>query len=107
MRLRRTSRSILPSRSLRRQYGKFGDTLPHPGVWRKVRLAFLHAICRGAHETRYSEGRHAPHRTIARGKPETRLIKFGDTIQMEVFDGKGRSVFGAIHQRAAHYTRDA
>ena len=36
--------------------------------------------------------------TIADGKPATPYLKFGDTMQIEMFDREGRSVFGRIDQ---------
>jgi fumarylacetoacetate (FAA) hydrolase len=32
-------------------------------------------------------------------------MKFGDTIRMEMFDGSGRSIFGAIDQRVVKYEK--
>lgn len=37
--------------------------------------------------------------TIASGKPHTEFMKFGDTIKIEMFDHKQRSIFGAIEQK--------
>jgi len=37
--------------------------------------------------------------TIADGKPHTSFMKFGDTIELEMFDSAGQSIFGAISQR--------
>jgi fumarylacetoacetate (FAA) hydrolase len=39
--------------------------------------------------------------TIADGKPATPFMKFGDTVRIEMFDGAGQSIFGAIEQRVA------
>ena len=36
---------------------------------------------------------------IADGKPRTPFMRFGDTIRIDMLDGKGRSIFGAIEQR--------
>ena len=36
---------------------------------------------------------------IADGKPSTPFMKFGDTIRIEMFDGAGQSIFGAIEQK--------
>jgi fumarylacetoacetate (FAA) hydrolase len=36
--------------------------------------------------------------TIKHGKPQTEFMKFGDTIRIEMFDGKKQSIFGAIDQ---------
>ncbi len=35
---------------------------------------------------------------IARGKPETPFMRFGDTIRIEMLDNNGKSIFGAIKQ---------
>jgi fumarylacetoacetate (FAA) hydrolase len=37
--------------------------------------------------------------TIEDGAPRTPYMQPGDTIRIEAFDGEGKSVFGAIHQR--------
>jgi len=37
---------------------------------------------------------------IAHGAPRTAFMKFGDRVRIEVLDAQGRSVFGAIDQRA-------
>ncbi|HYM30821.1 MAG TPA: fumarylacetoacetate hydrolase family protein [Candidatus Cybelea sp.] len=42
--------------------------------------------------------------TIAGGKPETPFMRFGDRIQIEMFDSAGRSIFGAIDQKVVRYT---
>ena len=39
--------------------------------------------------------------TIEHGAPRTGFMKFGDTIRIEMLDGEGHSVFGAIEQRVA------
>jgi len=36
--------------------------------------------------------------TIANGKPTTPFLKFGDTVRIEMLDGGGNSIFGAIEQ---------
>lgn len=36
---------------------------------------------------------------IEQGKPVTSFLKFGDTVRIEMFDGEGRSIFGAIDQK--------
>ena len=36
--------------------------------------------------------------TILDGAPKTPYLKFGDTVRIEVTDGAGRSIFGAIEQ---------
>jgi fumarylacetoacetate (FAA) hydrolase len=41
--------------------------------------------------------------TIRAGKPQTQFMKFGDSIRIEMFDGEGRTIFGAIDQRVARY----
>ena len=43
--------------------------------------------------------------TIADGKPSTPFMKFGDSVRIEMFDGDGRSVFGAIEQKVAPLRR--
>lgn len=40
---------------------------------------------------------------IADGKPSTPFMKFGDTIRIEMFDGQGDSIFGAIEQEIVPY----
>jgi fumarylacetoacetate (FAA) hydrolase len=37
--------------------------------------------------------------TLEHGKPQTPFMKFGDTVRIEMLDGDGNSVFGAIEQR--------
>lgn len=37
--------------------------------------------------------------TLELGKPVTPFMKFGDRVRIEMLDGEGRSVFGAIEQR--------
>jgi len=37
--------------------------------------------------------------TLARGKPMTPFLSFGDRVRIEMFDPAGRSIFGAIDQR--------
>jgi len=36
--------------------------------------------------------------TLANGKPSTPFLQFGDTVRIEMLDGSGRSIFGAIEQ---------
>ncbi|MGH8177629.1 MAG: fumarylacetoacetate hydrolase family protein [Steroidobacter sp.] len=36
---------------------------------------------------------------IEQGKPATPFLKFGDRVRIEMLDGQGRSIFGAIDQR--------
>jgi len=40
---------------------------------------------------------------IANGKPETPFMQFGDTVRIELFDGDGASIFGAIEQTVTQY----
>lgn len=40
---------------------------------------------------------------IAGGKPKTPFMRFGDTIRIEMLDGGGRSIFGAIEQMVVPY----
>jgi fumarylacetoacetate (FAA) hydrolase len=37
--------------------------------------------------------------TVDHGKPQTPYMKFGDTVRIEMLDGDGKSLFGAIEQR--------
>ena len=37
--------------------------------------------------------------TLAAGAPHTPFLRFGDRIRIEMFDGSGRSIFGAIDQK--------
>ncbi|WP_194755739.1 fumarylacetoacetate hydrolase family protein [Aliidiomarina indica] len=41
--------------------------------------------------------------TIRDGKPSTPFMKFGDTIRIEMLDGEGQSIFGAIDQKVVKY----
>jgi fumarylacetoacetate (FAA) hydrolase len=43
--------------------------------------------------------------TILEGKPRTPFLKFGDRVRLDMRDGNGRSIFGAIDQQVAKYTR--
>ena len=36
--------------------------------------------------------------TIEHGAPKTNFMKFGDTIKIEMLDGEGKTIFGAIEQ---------
>lgn len=45
--------------------------------------------------------------TIADGKPSTPFMKYGDTVRIEMFDGAGHSIFGAIEQRVAPLRRSS
>jgi fumarylacetoacetate (FAA) hydrolase len=38
---------------------------------------------------------------IADSKPSTEFMKYGDRVRIEMFDGAGRSIFGAIDQTVA------
>ncbi|TRW49666.1 fumarylacetoacetate hydrolase family protein [Aliidiomarina halalkaliphila] len=42
--------------------------------------------------------------TIRDGKPSTPFMKFGDTIRIEMLDGEGQSIFGAIDQKVVKYS---
>jgi fumarylacetoacetate (FAA) hydrolase len=37
--------------------------------------------------------------TIEHGAPKTPFLKFGDTVRIEMFDGDGATIFGAIEQK--------
>ena len=41
--------------------------------------------------------------TIAEGKPKTPFMRFGDSVQVEMFDADGHSIFGRIDQKVAPY----
>jgi fumarylacetoacetate (FAA) hydrolase len=41
--------------------------------------------------------------TIEQGAPQTPFLRFGDTVRIEMQDGAGASIFGAIEQEVAHY----
>lgn len=41
--------------------------------------------------------------TIVDGKPKTPFLKFGDRVRIEMADGAGRSIFGAIDQEVVTY----
>lgn len=41
--------------------------------------------------------------TIRSGKPVTPFLKFGDVVRIEMKDGSGRSIFGAIEQKIERY----
>jgi fumarylacetoacetate (FAA) hydrolase len=41
--------------------------------------------------------------TIEKGAPETPFLQFGDTVRIEMFDGDGKSIFGAIDQKVVRY----
>jgi len=42
--------------------------------------------------------------TIHDGKPTTPFMRFGDRVRIEMLDGDGKSIFGAIDQRIVRYT---
>lgn len=44
--------------------------------------------------------------TLRDGKPSTPFLRFGDTVRIEILDGEGRSLFGAIEQTVSSYRRD-
>jgi fumarylacetoacetate (FAA) hydrolase len=41
--------------------------------------------------------------TIEAGKPKTSFMSFGDRVRIEMFDGSGASIFGAIEQKVERY----
>jgi fumarylacetoacetate (FAA) hydrolase len=42
--------------------------------------------------------------TIEEGKPKTPFMRFGDRVRIEMRDGNGASIFGAIDQVVQRYT---
>ena len=44
--------------------------------------------------------------SIETGKPQTPFMRFGDRVRIEMRDGEGASVFGAIEQEVVQYRRD-
>ncbi len=42
--------------------------------------------------------------TIEAGKPQTSFMRFGDNVRIEMFDGSGASIFGAIDQNVERYS---
>jgi len=42
---------------------------------------------------------------IENGAPVTPFMRFGDTVRIEMLDGQGRSIFGAIDQRVVRYEK--
>lgn len=44
--------------------------------------------------------------TIETGAPKTPFMTFGDTVRIEMKDGTGHSIFGAIEQTVKQYQRD-
>jgi fumarylacetoacetate (FAA) hydrolase len=45
--------------------------------------------------------------TVEKGQPETPFLKFGDRVKIDMLDANGASVFGAIEQQVALYTKPA
>ena len=43
--------------------------------------------------------------TIATGKPATPFLRFGDRVRIEMLDGAGQSIFGAIDQEVVQYSK--
>jgi len=43
---------------------------------------------------------------LASGEPKTSYLKFGDELRLEMFDRRGKSIFGAIHQRLESWPTD-
>ena len=43
--------------------------------------------------------------TITYGQPKTEFMKFGDTIQIEMLNDQGLSIFGAINQKLVPYKK--
>jgi len=41
--------------------------------------------------------------TIEKGAPETPFLQFGDRVRIEMLDGDGKSIFGAIDQQVVRY----
>jgi fumarylacetoacetate (FAA) hydrolase len=41
--------------------------------------------------------------TLLAGKPQTPFMRFGDRVEIDMVDGKGRSIFGRIDQTLAKY----
>ena len=44
--------------------------------------------------------------TIEAGAPKTPFLRFGDTVRIEMRDGSGHSIFGAIEQSVERYSRE-
>jgi fumarylacetoacetate (FAA) hydrolase len=42
---------------------------------------------------------------VEQGAAKTPFLRFGDTVRIDMRDGEGRSVFGAIEQRVERYER--
>ena len=45
--------------------------------------------------------------TIANGKPSTPFLSFGDSVQIDMLDEEGKSIFGQIDQKIVAYTAPA
>ncbi len=43
---------------------------------------------------------------IADGKPTTPFMRFGDRVRIEMFDGNGNSIFGAIDQKVVRHSQE-
>ena len=41
--------------------------------------------------------------TLEHGAPQTSFMRFGDHVRIEMFDGGGKSIFGAIDQHVREY----
>jgi fumarylacetoacetate (FAA) hydrolase len=41
--------------------------------------------------------------TLERGKASTPFLRFGDRVRIEMLDGEGKSIFGAIDQEVQRY----
>jgi fumarylacetoacetate (FAA) hydrolase len=41
--------------------------------------------------------------SIEQGKPHTPFMRFGDRVRIEMLDGNGASIFGAIEQQVERY----
>jgi fumarylacetoacetate (FAA) hydrolase len=44
--------------------------------------------------------------TIETGAPKTPFLRFGDTVRIDMRDGSGHSIFGAIEQSVERYSRE-
>ena len=44
--------------------------------------------------------------TILHGQARTPFMRFGDIIRIEMKDGAGHSIFGAIEQEVVAYSQD-
>ena len=76
---------------------------PHPRADRRHHPRLGHGVERGRRARRLLSGRAAHARDAGIGRrPDAPTCKPGDTIRIEVLDGAGRSVFGAIEQTVVH-----